>query len=1413
MKLTDDDAAGAEPGRHSRPEKTRRLRVDEAAALLRQNPEGVARALLGEPNKRLSSKKALRFGSKGSLEVVIAGPKRGLWHDHEEGKGGDMLRLAQREKGKADGLEWARQQVGDHGAVPTPAVRTAQPVRDTSAEDAAREAEKAKARAQASRLWDEAQPIEGTQAAAYLAARVPGVDVLSLLRPDVLRFHPEHMHVGSKRRFPVMLGRVTEGPDGDFLAVHRTYLSRDGERPGKAPVGNAKMGLGSPEGGGIWLTDARHRMLVGEGVETTLSGLAAMGGEWGAVVARDTSGLKNLVLPPEVREVWILVDVDKPDRHGKRPGEAAAREAAARWVAAGRKVWLAFPGLAQGPPCDFNDLWRAEGAAAVRAAIESAEAAPGPAQAEGEHLMAELTARRPKIEAAGARLPGNIREGIEAAPLPILLPLDQAQEKMRAPVWEWLWAAARAVAPAGVKEAVRLLVRQDLAALSPDDPRREVRQRRAYVRERRKHHKADLAARLEADGWATGGPLPGPPVLAATVGAGKSHAAALAVVDLLRRAPVPVSVAWLVPHYALADEAAERFRAAGVSVVILRGRDRVDEAGAALCERAALQREVAAQGLSVRANLCKRKGAACPFASSCGYYRQAEDIAPGAVIIATHHALRTGTLPGDVPLAGRVVIVDESPAGVLVGGERRRGTVANLREGIRRAGQVGGVGLALGDVATLLERPDLGGGEWRTWLAARGVTLPTLEQAADALHEAARAPIAVPSDEDGAIRLGLHMGGPPRAAARQWAAVLAAIAQDWRIARPALQSLRAWDGSQADPEGEAEGNEEASGTERRWAAYAPARGIPDGVPVMALDATADDLIARKLLGEASQVEQVEARQHLDVVQVSQPSFSKRALGIGKEGLSDDPHAVTRRGEALQFIRHLVEKHGPGAVAVVTYKALAEAWAPEAERLGFMLGHFGAVRGRNDMEDCRVLVMVGRVQPSRADMEADARTVFADDPEPLVGLLPPGAGEADTSWEEVVRPLATTPPDPRGLGIVTPYHPDPRIDAWFRQVRDAEVAQVIGRLRGAQGAEDQPKRVYLLADVAAGVPVAGVTDLWAALDWIEVLEALPAGPVVLDRQGYAERAPGIIAGKGGKVVGERQQRELAEGFADKSVAEAVAFRKQGGGRRNPLIDTSLGKIAAPLHVCGFIPHIGGSVTIALGNKEFPADPAAFAAAVGRANVVAFMADAVGFLMEAKWEMEHAEQGQEPEVSDAEIEALSALFAAGKALREVCEELDAMPRPLSAGRFGAWCERHKEARQRHNAAEAAYVATLSPQHAAEYRARWAEEYQRFARDELPELEALSARTFINAMSPCCIEAGGKWSVRFPESEDPKAWPDGFKAFGELWMRSPHLFTDEMRATPAGRLMAWLDGLLRLPPAERAAALERNKEPAHA
>ncbi len=55
----------------------------------------VARELLGEPNRALSSKAELRFGTRGSLAVELAA---GTWFDHELGQGGGLLDLVQRER-------------------------------------------------------------------------------------------------------------------------------------------------------------------------------------------------------------------------------------------------------------------------------------------------------------------------------------------------------------------------------------------------------------------------------------------------------------------------------------------------------------------------------------------------------------------------------------------------------------------------------------------------------------------------------------------------------------------------------------------------------------------------------------------------------------------------------------------------------------------------------------------------------------------------------------------------------------------------------------------------------------------------------------------------------------------------------------------------------------------------------------------------------------------------------------------------------------------------------------------------------------------------------------------------------------------------------------------------------------------
>jgi hypothetical protein len=138
-----------------------------------------------------------------------------------------------------------------------------------------------------------------------------------------------------------MVALVARGYDGEPVAIHRTYLSRDGS--GKAPVTPQKMMLGPCRGGAVRLGTASAKLMVGEGIETCLAAMQATG--LPACAALSTSGLRTLRLAAEIREVIILADGDKP-------GEAAALDAAGRWQREGKTVRIARPpaGL------DFNDI-------------------------------------------------------------------------------------------------------------------------------------------------------------------------------------------------------------------------------------------------------------------------------------------------------------------------------------------------------------------------------------------------------------------------------------------------------------------------------------------------------------------------------------------------------------------------------------------------------------------------------------------------------------------------------------------------------------------------------------------------------------------------------------------------------------------------------------------------------------------------------------------------------------------------------------------------------------------------------------------------------------------------------------------------------------------------------------------------
>ena len=210
--------------------------------------------------------------------------------------------------------------------------------------EAERRADAAKRAAQAKRLWQEAQPIAGTIAETYLRGR--GV---TCPLPATLRFHPHCWHGPTAKRYPALVAAVQ---GAGLPAVHRTYLRPDGS--GKADIDPPKAMLGATAGGAVRLTDGPSRLVVGEGIESTLSlscGLLDSPATLWAGLS--TSGLRGLRLPDRTGRLTIACD-------GDTSGREAANALAERAHALGWDVGICDPGTG----ADFNDILTGKAVAA-----------------------------------------------------------------------------------------------------------------------------------------------------------------------------------------------------------------------------------------------------------------------------------------------------------------------------------------------------------------------------------------------------------------------------------------------------------------------------------------------------------------------------------------------------------------------------------------------------------------------------------------------------------------------------------------------------------------------------------------------------------------------------------------------------------------------------------------------------------------------------------------------------------------------------------------------------------------------------------------------------------------------------------------------------------------------------------------
>jgi len=208
----------------------------------------------------------------------------------------------------------------------------------------------------ARRIWDESHPIAGSLVERYLRARSISTAVNGRL-PACLRFQPALAYYpyggcsgfsDGGPRHPAMVAPITSS-DGGLSGVHLTFLRADGL--GKAALTPARKVAGVKRGCSIQLVPGTAGLVIGEGIETSLSAWELLqpqlGQGWGCAAAIDAGNLARLDRVEAHRVVVVC------DRDGNGVGLRAGRRLAERLAASGTEVSLATPPPGYG---DFNDL-------------------------------------------------------------------------------------------------------------------------------------------------------------------------------------------------------------------------------------------------------------------------------------------------------------------------------------------------------------------------------------------------------------------------------------------------------------------------------------------------------------------------------------------------------------------------------------------------------------------------------------------------------------------------------------------------------------------------------------------------------------------------------------------------------------------------------------------------------------------------------------------------------------------------------------------------------------------------------------------------------------------------------------------------------------------------------------------------
>lgn len=192
------------------------------------------------------------------------------------------------------------------------------------------------------RIWAKSlSVVAGDPVSLYLRRRTRLEEV-----SPCIRYHPALPYRHDDRHItlhPAMLTKVL-GADGNGVAIHRTYLTKDGD---KADVPNIKKIIGTmPPSSAARLFQPLGCLGIAEGIETAISASLHFGVPvWAAISA---NGLEQWMPPAGIERVLIFGDNDKSGT-----GQAASWTLAKRLIASGIVTEVKIP---EQQGADWNDV-------------------------------------------------------------------------------------------------------------------------------------------------------------------------------------------------------------------------------------------------------------------------------------------------------------------------------------------------------------------------------------------------------------------------------------------------------------------------------------------------------------------------------------------------------------------------------------------------------------------------------------------------------------------------------------------------------------------------------------------------------------------------------------------------------------------------------------------------------------------------------------------------------------------------------------------------------------------------------------------------------------------------------------------------------------------------------------------------